>query len=88
MQFLVWIFVGLAAGRIAGKSLEGRGYCPAMDLTMGAAIAILGGVLACSAGFSSYSGTFVTAFVAIVCAALVSILAALLSGRTIRTRAF
>jgi len=88
MQFLVWIFVGLAAGRIAGKSLEGRGYGPSLYLTMGVGSAILGGVLARSAGLSSYSGTFVTAFVAIICAALVTILAALLNGRTICAKAF
>jgi len=88
MQFLVWIFVGLAAGWIAGKSLEGKGYGPSTDLAMGVAGAVFGGVLARSAGFASYSGTFVTTFVAIVCAALVTILAALLSGRTIRTRTF
>jgi hypothetical protein len=55
---------------------------------VGAAGAILGGILARSAGLSSYSGSFVTAFVAIVCAALVTILAALLNGRTIRMKAF
>ena len=88
MQFLIWIFVGLAAGWIAGKQLEGKGYGPPMDLTMGAAGAVLGGVLAPPVGFSSYSVTFVTAFVAIVCAALVTILAALLNGRTIRAKAF
>jgi uncharacterized membrane protein YeaQ/YmgE (transglycosylase-associated protein family) len=88
MQFLIWVFVGLAAGWIAGKSLEGHGYGPSMDLAMGVAGAVLGGVLARSVGFSGYSGTFVTTFVAIVCAALVTILAALLNGRTIRVRAF
>jgi len=88
MQFLIWIFAGLAAGWIAGKSLEGNGYGPSMDLAMGVAGAVLGGVLARSVGFSGYSGTFVTTFVAIVCAALVTILAALLNGRTIRIRAF
>jgi uncharacterized membrane protein YeaQ/YmgE (transglycosylase-associated protein family) len=88
MQLLIWIFVGLAAGWIAGKNLEGKGYGPSMDLAMGVAGAVLGGVLTRAVGFSSYSGTFVATFVAIVCAALFTILAALLNGRTIRARAF
>jgi len=88
VQFLIWIFVGLAAGWLAGKSLEGKGYGHSMDLAMGVAGAVLGGVLARSAGFAGYPGTFVTTFVAIACAALVTILAALLNGRTIRARAF
>ncbi len=87
MQFLIWIFVGVAIGWIASKGFEGKGYGPPMDLSMGVAGAIFGGVLARSVGFSSYSGTFGTTFVAIVCAALVTILAALLNGRSIRARA-
>jgi uncharacterized membrane protein YeaQ/YmgE (transglycosylase-associated protein family) len=88
MQFLIWVFVGLAAGWIAGKSLKGNGYGPSMDLAMGVTGAVLGGALARSVGLSGYSGAFVTTFLAIVCAALVTILAALLNGRTIRIRAF
>ena len=87
MQFLIWIFVGLAAGWFAGKSLEDNGYSHSMDLPMGIAGAILGGVLTRSVGFSGYAGIFLTTFMAIICAALFTILAALLSGRTIRTRA-
>jgi uncharacterized membrane protein YeaQ/YmgE (transglycosylase-associated protein family) len=86
MQLLVWIFVGLAAGWFAGKSFEGRGYGHSMDLTMGVAGAVLGGVLIRSVGFSGYRSIFVSSFIAIVCAALLTIIAGLLIGRTVRTR--
>jgi uncharacterized membrane protein YeaQ/YmgE (transglycosylase-associated protein family) len=87
MQILIWIFVGLVAGWIAGKSVEGNGYGPSMDLVMGAAGAVVGGFATRSVGFSGYGGTFVITFMAISCAALMTILAALVNGRSIRTRA-
>jgi len=86
MQIMIWIFVGLAAGWLAGKSLEGRGY--GMDLTMGVAGAVAGGVLTRSIGFSGYGGVFVSTFMAIGCAALLTILAATAGRRAIRVRAF
>lgn len=88
MQVLIWIFVGLVAGWIAGKSLEGNGYGQSMDLVMGAGGAVVGGFVTRSVGFSGYAGTLVTTFMAICCAALLTILAAMVNGRTIRTRAF
>jgi hypothetical protein len=39
-------------------------------------------------GFSGYGGTALTTFMAVCCAALVTILAGLLNGRTIHTKAF
>jgi uncharacterized membrane protein YeaQ/YmgE (transglycosylase-associated protein family) len=86
MQFLIWIFVGLAAGWFAGRSLEGKGYGHSMDLAMGVAGAVFGGVLTRAVGFSGYPGVFVSSFIAIVCAALLTIIAGLLIGRTVRTR--
>ena len=86
MQIMIWIFVGLAAGWLAGKSLEGRGY--GGDLTMGVAGAVAGGVLTRSIGFSGYGGVFVSTFMAIGCAALLTILAATAGRRAIRVRAF
>lgn len=88
MQIAIWIFVGLAAGWLAGKSLEGNGYGVWMDLAMGVAGAIMGGFLARSIGFAGYGGVFVTTFMAIGCAALLTILVAMINGRTIRVRAF
>jgi uncharacterized membrane protein YeaQ/YmgE (transglycosylase-associated protein family) len=88
MQIAMWIFVGLAAGWLAGKSLEGKGYGLWMDLAMGVAGAVAGGLLTRSIGFSGYGGVFVSAFMAIGCAALLTILVAMVNGRTIRARAF
>lgn len=88
MQIAIWIFVGLAAGWLAGKSLEGNGYGVWMDLAMGIAGAVVGGFLAQSVGFSGFGGVFVSTFMAIGCAALLTILAARINGRTIRVKAF
>jgi len=88
MQIVIWIFVGLAAGWLAGKSLEGKGYGVWMDLTMGVAGAVVGGFLSRSMGFAGYSGVFVSTFMAIGCAALLTILVAMVNGRTVRARAF
>jgi uncharacterized membrane protein YeaQ/YmgE (transglycosylase-associated protein family) len=88
MQIAIWIFVGLAAGWLAGKSLEGKGHGTWMDLAMGVGGAVVGGVLARSIGFSGYGGVFVSTFMAIGCAALLTILVAMVNGRTIRARVF
>jgi uncharacterized membrane protein YeaQ/YmgE (transglycosylase-associated protein family) len=88
VQIAIWIFVGLAAGWLAGKSLEGNGYGVWMDLVMGVAGAIVGGFLARSIGFPGYGGVFVSTFMAIGCAALLTVLVALVNGRTVRARAF
>jgi uncharacterized membrane protein YeaQ/YmgE (transglycosylase-associated protein family) len=88
MQIVIWIFVGLAAGWLAGKSLEGNGYGVWMDLAMGVAGAVVGGLLARSVGFSGYGGVFVSTFMAIGCAALLTILVAVINGRTVRARVF
>ena len=88
MQIAIWIFVGLAAGWLAGKSLEGKGYGMWMDLAMGVAGAVVGGLLTRSVGFSGYGGVIVSTFTAIGCAALLTILVAMVNGRTIRARVF
>jgi uncharacterized membrane protein YeaQ/YmgE (transglycosylase-associated protein family) len=87
MQILIWILVGIASGWVAGKSLEGNGFGNSMDLTMGVAGAVVGGFMTRSIGFSGYGGTLLTTFMAISSAALLTILVALVNGRTIRTRA-
>jgi uncharacterized membrane protein YeaQ/YmgE (transglycosylase-associated protein family) len=59
-----------------------------MDLAMGVAGAMVGGILTRSIGFSGYGGVFVSTFMAIGCAALLTILVAMVNGRAIRARAF
>jgi uncharacterized membrane protein YeaQ/YmgE (transglycosylase-associated protein family) len=88
MQIAIWIFVGLAAGWLAGKSLEGKGFGVWMDLTMGVAGAVVGGFLTRSIGFSGYGGVFVSTFMALGCAALLTMLVAMMNGRTVRARVF
>jgi uncharacterized membrane protein YeaQ/YmgE (transglycosylase-associated protein family) len=86
MYLLLWILVGLVVGWLAGKSLEGNGYGRSMDLVMGAGGAVAGGLVIRVAGFSGYSGTFFATFVAICCAAVLTIIVAMANGRTIYSR--
>jgi uncharacterized membrane protein YeaQ/YmgE (transglycosylase-associated protein family) len=86
MYLLLWIPVGLIVGWLAGKSLEGNGYGRSMDLVMGAGGAVVGGVVMHTSGFSGYSGIFFATFVAVCCAALLTILVALVNGRTIYSK--
>lgn len=90
MFFLIlglWIFVGLGAGWVAGRSLEGEGYGRSMDLTMGIGGAVIGGVLMRSIGYSGVRGTALATLVALSCAALLTTVAALSEGRKVYTRA-
>ncbi len=88
MQVLIWIFVGLAVGWLAGRSLEGNGYGTSMDLVMGAGGAIAGGFLARSFGASGFGGTIVTTFAAVGCAALLTIFVGLVNGKAVHARTF
>ncbi|MGO9640782.1 MAG: GlsB/YeaQ/YmgE family stress response membrane protein [Candidatus Acidiferrales bacterium] len=87
MYLLLWIPVGLIVGWLAGKSLEGNGYGRSVDLIMGAGGAAVGGIIMRGAGFSGYRGTFLATFVAVCCAAVLTILVALANGRTIYSKA-
>jgi uncharacterized membrane protein YeaQ/YmgE (transglycosylase-associated protein family) len=86
MYLLLWILVGLVVGWVAGKSLEGSDSGRSVDLFMGAGGAVVGGLVMRSAGFSGPGGTVFATLVAVCCAALLTILAALVNGRTIYSR--
>lgn len=86
MYLLLLVFVGLVAGWLAGKSLEGEGYGPSVDVAMGVAGAVIGGIVMRSLGFSGYAGTAFATIVAITCAVLLTSLTALSNGRRIYTR--
>jgi uncharacterized membrane protein YeaQ/YmgE (transglycosylase-associated protein family) len=88
MYLMLWILVGVVVGWLAGKSLEGNGYGRSMDVVMGAGGAIAGGLAIQAAGFSGYGGTAIATFAAICCAAVLTILAALMNGRTVYSREF
>jgi len=86
MDLLLWIFVGLVAGWLAGKSLEGEGYGSSVDIAMGIGGAVLGGIVMRSLGFSGFAGTAFATLVAIACAVLLTTLTALSNGRRIYSR--
>lgn len=87
MFLFVCIFVGLVAGWLAGKSMEGDGYGPSVDVAMGVAGAVIGGSVMHSFGPAGLGGAALTTLVAITCAALLTTLTALSNGRRIYTRA-
>jgi uncharacterized membrane protein YeaQ/YmgE (transglycosylase-associated protein family) len=86
LLLLLWIFVGLGAGWLAGKSLEGEGYGASLDISMGIGGAIIGGALMRSIGFSGFGGTLLAALVAMACAAMLTTATALGNGRRIYSR--
>jgi uncharacterized membrane protein YeaQ/YmgE (transglycosylase-associated protein family) len=86
MYLMLWILVGVVVGWLAGRSLEGKGYRGWMDIVMGAGGAAIGGLIMRAAGFSGTGGTVFATFVAVCCAALLTILTALVNGRTIYSR--
>ncbi len=86
MFLLLWVPIGICVGWVAGKSLEGSGFGRSLDLLMGAGGAVVGGLVMRAAGYSGYSGTLLATFVAICCAALLTIMVALANGRTIYSR--
>ena len=86
MSLLLWIFVGWGAGWLAGRSLEGKGYGPSMDVVMGIAGALVGGFLMRSTGLSGYGETVLTTFAAMSCAVLFTTLTGLVNGRRIYSR--
>jgi uncharacterized membrane protein YeaQ/YmgE (transglycosylase-associated protein family) len=86
MYLFAWIFVGVVLGWVAGKALKGNGYGPIMDIVMGVGGAVAGGFLMNSAGLSGYPGMLLTTLVAMVCAVLLTSLAAVANGRRVLAR--
>jgi uncharacterized membrane protein YeaQ/YmgE (transglycosylase-associated protein family) len=86
MYLLAWIGVGAVVGWGVGRVFQGNGYGPFMDILMGIGGAVVGGLLTRSAGFDGYGGTVITALVAIIGAALVTVLAAYVNGRRLYAR--
>jgi len=78
-----WNFVGLAAGWLGGKRLNGDvDYTPSLDGVMGVAGTFIGGVFVCVSGIISGSGrTVLTTAVAMICAALLATSVSAGSGR-------
>ncbi|HKN23864.1 MAG TPA: GlsB/YeaQ/YmgE family stress response membrane protein [Candidatus Acidoferrum sp.] len=86
MYLLAWIFIGVLVGWGAGRILQGNGYGPIMDVAMGIGGAVAGGLLMRAAGFGGVAGTIITAFVAVISAALLTVLFGVANGRRIYAR--
>jgi len=86
MYLIAWILVGAVVGWGAGRVFQGNGYGPFMDILMGVGGAVVGGLLTRSVGFGGYGGTIITALVAMIGAALVTVLAAYVNGRRVYAR--
>ena len=86
MYLLSWIIVGMVAGWASGKILKGNGYGAFMDITMGICGAVVGGLVVRSAGLGIYRGIIYTTLVAMIGAALLTLLAGFLNGRRIYAR--
>lgn len=90
MYLLAWIVVGAVVGWGSGKAFQGNGngygYGPLMDILMGVGGGVVGGFTMSFAGLGGYGGAIITAFVAIVGAALLTVLAAYVNGRRLYAR--
>jgi uncharacterized membrane protein YeaQ/YmgE (transglycosylase-associated protein family) len=86
MDLLSWIFVGGVVGWSVGKILKNNGYGPMMDIAMGIGGAMATGILMQSAGLGGYGGVVATTFVAMIGAALMTLLVGLVNGRRMYAR--
>jgi uncharacterized membrane protein YeaQ/YmgE (transglycosylase-associated protein family) len=86
-SWIWWIVVGLIAGWITGKLMQGEGYGPIMDIIVGIAGAFVGGFVFEHLGLHRGGQTFLyTIFVAVVGAVLLTFLLRLITGG--RSRSF
>jgi uncharacterized membrane protein YeaQ/YmgE (transglycosylase-associated protein family) len=86
MYLFAWILVGAVVGWGAGRVFQGNGYGPFMDMLMGVVGAVAGGFLIRTAGIRGFGGAIVTTMVAVIGAALMTVLAAYVNGRRIYAR--
>jgi len=86
MYLLSWIFLGVAAGWLAGKTLKGDAYGPFMDIIIGVGGAVAAGFIMRSAGFTGYRGIILTTFVAMIGAVLLTLLVGFVNGRRVSVR--
>jgi uncharacterized membrane protein YeaQ/YmgE (transglycosylase-associated protein family) len=86
MYLVSWIFIGLAAGWLVGKTLKGDAYGPLIGIVMGVGEAVAAGFIMRSAGFVGYRGIFLTTFVAMIGAVLLTLLVGFVNGRRVLAR--
>jgi len=81
MYFLFWVIVGLVTGWLTGKLVREGGYGPIVNIVMGVAGAVAGGVIARLASSPNYRGLAYTEFAAILGAVIVTGINAYASAR-------
>jgi uncharacterized membrane protein YeaQ/YmgE (transglycosylase-associated protein family) len=74
MFLLWWVLVGLIAGWLTGKLMNGGGYGALMDIVIGIIGAIVGGFIMRALGFAGQGGLLYTVLVAVVGAVLLTLL--------------
>jgi uncharacterized membrane protein YeaQ/YmgE (transglycosylase-associated protein family) len=86
MYLLAWIFIGVVVGWAAGRVLQGESCGRSMDILMGVGGAAAGGFLIRTTGIGGYRGVMVTTMVAVIGAALLTVLTAYVNGRRLYAR--
>ena len=81
MFLLWWVLVGLIAGFITGKLMQGSGYGPLMDIIVGIVGAVAGGFIMKTLGFAGEGGMVYTIVVAVVGAVLLTLLLRLVTRK-------
>jgi uncharacterized membrane protein YeaQ/YmgE (transglycosylase-associated protein family) len=81
MFIIWWIIVGLIAGFITGKIMQGSGFGPIMDIVVGIVGAVVGGFIMQHLGFAGQGGILYTVFVAVIGAVLLTFLLRLVTRK-------
>ena len=81
MFLLWWIIVGLIAGFLTGKLMQGSGFGPVMDIVVGIVGAVVGGFIMQSLGHAGSGGLMYTIAVAVLGAVLLTLLLRLVTRK-------
>jgi len=83
---IAWIVIGIIAGFVTGKLMQGSGYGMFMDMVIGLVGAVVGGFLATHLGLAGpgQSGMLMTILIAVVGAVILTVLLRLVSGGRVR----
>ena len=81
MHFLWWIVVGVIAGWVTGKIMQGSGFGFWVDMLVGIAGAFVGGFIAGHLGLAASGGMLYTIIIAVIGAVLLVFLFRLITGR-------
>ena len=83
---IAWIVIGIIAGFITGKLMQGSGYGMFMDMVIGLIGAVVGGFLATHLGLAGpgQSGMLMTILIAVVGAVILTVLLRLVTGGRVR----